>query len=827
MVAVGLAVWSAAAYMIPLAVTAGDRVDRLTSVSSSSLYGPDPVGLESLRRDVDDLRSDLSATTIAFRWVGQMSKGLSWVPLLERELTSWEIAATRDERNVEAARALIAGDEAMTGASGAVGVAFSGDAVENTKRTVDKARDEFTRATDLLDHGWPRSNPGGVALGLPGVRSSMDRIRSVETRMIAAGGVGLATTDLLDVALEIAEQAKPIVGPILGGNDSELPDSNDLASILAAIEGSSEEAERLVGRIADMLDGLGDVDALRSDLAALNILLASTGDLTSAAGMGIEVLRPVLDLASDEARGLLSGEGLAAALDSIAQNVERLDVAIEQSEAVADSLDELQREGVSSLLRGPVSDLAAAARSFHEGLGLVSGLSSIGGTLFGTDADRSYLVLGQSADELRATGGFVSAVWVIALSQGAIEQVEYFDVVRVDDFDRIALYPVGPPGLEEHMNGWVWLMRDVSWDPDFPTSAVTAQDIFKLGQRRTVDGVIAINQWGMLELVQALGSVASPDRGEPITQRNFLSLMERGTDEHGRSYSDLVVRGLFDSLKRPQGLSQLLDIASATLRALQSRDLMIQVNDEDATEVIRAQGWSGELLAVDHDYLGVFDSNVGWSKVDRNIQRNLDYAVDLADPASPRASLRLSYQNHSDSGSPPCEPQWRYRGTDYSTLKNACYWNYVRVLMPEGVRLLANSELPLPGQSVSVEAGFGTPDQETARLSAGHGMTVFSGLAIVEAGTSREIVLAYDLPGSTLEVEEGRLTYRLLLQKQPGVPRRGISVELKAPEGFSLDSASSEPSVQTAATVRFEFSQTNDILLEVIFTSPAAVNARN
>ncbi len=239
--------------------------------------------------------------------------------------------------------------------------------------------------------------------------------------------------------------------------------------------------------------------------------------------------------------------------------------------------------------------------------------------------------------------------------------------------------------------------------------------------------------------------------------------MELGTDEHGTAYSDLVVRGLFDSLSKPRTMSELLDLASAALRALERRDLLIQLNDETAAEVIREQGWSGELAAVDHDYLGVFDSNVGWSKVDRNIQRDLTYAVDLTDPGSPRASLRLSYQNHSGPGSPPCAPQWRFRGSDYNALKNACYWNYVRVLMPEGIRLLASSELPLPELSVSVESGFGIPGQETAELSASAGLTVFSGLTTIEAGTSRDIVLVYDLPNSILRLEDGRVTYRLLL----------------------------------------------------------------
>ena len=114
--------------------------------------------------------------------------------------------------------------------------------------------------------------------------------------------------------------------------------------------------------------------------------------------------------------------------------------------------------------------------------------------LLGNDGIRTYLLIGQSADELRATGGFVSSVWTVTLQDGVLLNIKYTDAVRVDDWERIDYYPKAPPGLDEHMNAWVWLLRDVSWDPDFPTTAQTTADIFELGQRQKVDGVIAFNQ---------------------------------------------------------------------------------------------------------------------------------------------------------------------------------------------------------------------------------------------------------------------------------------------------------------------------------------------
>ena len=54
----------------------------------------------------------------------------------------------------------------------------------------------------------------------------------------------------------------------------------------------------------------------------------------------------------------------------------------------------------------------------------------------------------------------------------------------------------------------VWLLRDVSWEPDFPTTARTAADMFRVGQRLEVDGVVAINQWTLLDIIEALGGIS-------------------------------------------------------------------------------------------------------------------------------------------------------------------------------------------------------------------------------------------------------------------------------------------------------------------------------
>ncbi len=187
------------------------------------------------------------------------------------------------------------------------------------------------------------------------------------------------------------------------------------------------------------------------------------------------------------------------------------------------------------------------------------------------------------------------------------------------------------------------------------------------------------------------------------------------------------------------------------------------------------------------------DSNVGWSKADRNIERKIGYQVDLRKEPGPRVKLTLGYNNHGGPGASGCEPQWLNRGTNYSDLKNACYWNLWKVFVPQGARLLSNTPMTLPEYSVSAEVGIGHPGEDTVEVSSSYNRTVISGLFALGAGGANNVDLVYDLPAEVLRRDGDEIHYQLLIQKQPGTRYRDVSIELIPPNGYRLSSSSAEP----------------------------------
>ena len=95
--------------------------------------------------------------------------------------------------------------------------------------------------------------------------------------------------------------------------------------------------------------------------------------------------------------------------------------------------------------------------------------------------------------------------------------------------------------------------------------------------------------------------------------------------------------------------------------------------------------------------------------------------------------------------------------------------------------------------------------------------SVFSGLAVVPPGETREITLAYDLPPGALADEDGSLIYELIVQKQPGVKTRKTSVTLVPPMGYHVSASSSPYVVKESGWVSISLALMRDETIKVTF----------
>jgi hypothetical protein len=822
--AVSVIVWRLSIDLLPLALTAETRLTEFRGLSLRGLDATDEQLLADLQVEVDRIEAEVRPAARYLRWLAHFSPAVAWLPALDHELAAWAVQVDRLERDLAAASTLLASSSKLLDAYGEAQNGLLAQSARPSSPLLNAQASDLqsTFATALEGVlGAPGAASGHApAISTPRVRDAMALLDEVEERMVTALRIGQQASGLLVELLEIADLAQPLVGQfIINGQEPEQFTVEDLKTTLADLDVRLRFTLARSAGLARLIADSEQSEPLLDRMGLMRDLLGVLLSVNRATTVGLQVVEPAIQGARDSTGGLLGADGsLVPAFNGVADHEDSLREAVALLEDAEQTLLDLRFRGDHAQpLRG-IEDLAAGVSLLRGGLQLVMDIGPIGAELLGGDAIQRYLVLGQSSDELRATGGYVSSIWLVTFESGGLADVQYYDSVRVDDWERLSLYPRAPSGLEEHMNARVWLLRDVSWEPDFPTTARTAADMYRIGQRQEVDGVAAINQWTLLALIQGLGSIPSPGDGAPMTPRNLLSTLERGRDEHGRAYMDMALQGVLDRLEEPMSLSKLIRLASAINSSLESRDLLLFLDDPEVQAVIEDNGWDGSVRRDATDYLYVVDSNVGWSKADRNIERTVRYQVDLRREERARISLNLGYNNHSGPGSSGCEPQWLNEGTNYDQLKNACYWNYWRVYVPLGARLLSNTPLALPEYSVSVETGRGRPGEDTVDVSSSYDRTVYSGLFAVGAGEIEEVDLVYDLPPGVVRREGDDIHYRLLLQKQPGVREREVRVEFFLPAGYLLTSSSIAPAYAGDARVGFTLLIERDAVLSVEFT---------
>lgn len=123
--------------------------------------------------------------------------------------------------------------------------------------------------------------------------------------------------------------------------------------------------------------------------------------------------------------------------------------------------------------------------------------------------EQTYLLLAQNNDELRPTGGFISSVGTLTISQGVPRFVRFEDGWYVENWNQP--HPDPPESLRKHMKLDLWMTRDANWWPDFPTSARAVAELYELNQGQPVTGMVGIDVEAAVRLLDVLTPLKLPD----------------------------------------------------------------------------------------------------------------------------------------------------------------------------------------------------------------------------------------------------------------------------------------------------------------------------
>lgn len=453
-------------------------------------------------------------------------------------------------------------------------------------------------------------------------------------------------------------------------------------------------------------------------------------------------------------------------------------------------------------------------------------LSTVLPEIMGMHGRRSYLIMAQNEDEIRPTGGFISGAGLLVVEDGEIVSVGFSDANEIDDYLNKP-YDFPPTPFYEIMGMDIFLFRDSNFWPDFPQSAEVAMDLYTRGQDIPVDGVIAINQVFIKELLSAIGPLFVPELDKTLSSNNVISEMRNqwnpapgqgfGWVNQRKAFMGPMANALRQRLEADFSSIDELSLIRTLGDAANRRDLQIYMRDPAVAEVLAETGWDGQFHNSDgHDYLLVVDMSLGFNKVSAIIDRGLSYHVTIPDDGDPTADLLIEYSHGGEQSEEDC-----FHGTFYtndiiySDLINDCYWNYVRVYVPLGSELTGSSLTPVPAEYLM----SGQPWEGAARIAdeSSEKFQVFDNFFLIDLGEQVAGEISYTLPMAIIQSSADEKVYRLEVAKQAGISPHPVSIWVTLPKNAEYISASPEPTHVENNEVVFNEILSSDLIFEVAY----------
>jgi len=542
------------------------------------------------------------------------------------------------------------------------------------------------------------------------------------------------------------------------------------------------------------------------------VLLQIGIDLTTIGQEVYTALQPLL-----ETRAFNGQDTLETTVQVLREASPHLEQALARVERIQRARQTIETAALSPYTARWVRQLDAGLPLLEDGLRGAIALPR----LMGASEQRTYLLLAENEDELRATGGFITAVAQVVVRNGRVIHMAFENSGQVDDFSQP--YPDPPLPLREIMDLDLWGFRDANWSPDFPTAAQVALSLYRppyhVGE---IHGVMAINMRGAQRLVEVLEPLDVEDYPQPITGENLIPAMRESrnqilTDPRSsweRAHKDFMARVLTAAIAKMQQEPEQIDMLKLTLailQALEERNLFIYpLGSGPAAEAMQRTGWDGALQSAPGDYLMVVDANMGYNKVNAYIAESLDYVVDLREPRRPQATLTLQYTHQGPQTRERCYHFEKPPTFTYNQLMAQCHWNYTRVYVPEGSELLHATPNPVPGRMLETGKGRTGEAEVTPRE---YGKTVFGTFFVLPSGQRNQTRFTYALPPQVVTWAEDTLTYQLYLQRQGGKDPTSLSVTVILPPDAEVITASPQPTQRSGDHIHYALLMNTDLAL--------------
>lgn len=302
--------------------------------------------------------------------------------------------------------------------------------------------------------------------------------------------------------------------------------------------------------------------------------------------------------------------------------------------------------------------LAGATQLFGEARPALEQLPAIAGA----DGQRKkYLVLFQNDNELRPTGGFLTAYAVVFVENGKVTPEKSDDIYPLDA--KFRNKPDIPPQLARFLTTERrWNLRDMNIDPNFKNSMDTFFSYYQKipGEPANIDGIIAIDTAVLTRILDIIGPVEVPGYGTFSTQKlpacdcpqviYALSEIITRPTPYLRENRKGVLAPLMQSIiaktyATPRDKWPLL--AEEGWKSIEQKSVQFYFLDPQFQEAAEAINAAGQLpkMPEQGDYLAVVDANLGGAKSNLFVEASGVVEVLENNNGKVKKQVEITYRN--------------------------------------------------------------------------------------------------------------------------------------------------------------------------------------
>ncbi|HYC79729.1 MAG TPA: DUF4012 domain-containing protein [Candidatus Binatia bacterium] len=418
-------------------------------------------------------------------------------------------------------------------------------------------------------------------------------------------------------------------------------------------------------------------------------------------------------------------------------------------------------------------------------------------SFFGS-APKTYLLVFQNYDEIRATGGFLGTYGVLKYNNGRIDKLKIESIYNIDGSLTKQIAAPGPfqPDIKK------WGLRDANWFADFPTSARKMLEFFEM-ESETADGIISLTPEIFVDILRLIGNVEMPDYDVVLTPENFQDVVQEQTSvvydkklNQPKKFLDDFAPIMLDRLSTLKK-EQWFEFFQIVKDSFAQKHALVYSTDSNTQKKIENLGFDGRILETESDYLAIINSNHGGTKTDLDVKQSAKIYSAVSKDGSVINTLTITRTNTSD-------------------LNNR---NFARILVPKGSILISSSGFSDEPQFQSTSENFATdPDLEawdvfesngSIKTRSEAGKTEFTGWIQTPGKSETKVTITYLLPFKVRPgLFRGSEDFSLLFQKQPGNLETTIEGEWVFESGDPI--WSSERTAREGKTVRFSEVATTD-----------------